>query len=338
MRHRIIWLLAALPALAFAQEAEHGEASAKGWEEIPGTKLRPVLRTGTERNPANVVIAWSGGTYDTKRRRILVWGGGHSDYDGNEVYAFDVATKKWSRLTDPSEEPISRHTYDYLTYSPTTDELVSGGGGALWPLAAGEKTTWTLDLAKLRWSKAQDCDAAGIGSTSAVGPDGRIWQCKGDTGAVAAVYAPKTGVWETFRGPGWVGAQRTGEIDPKLGKFVLVGKLTEAGTEGNTIVCDMEARSWSVLATTGAREIEATIAPGLAYHPPSGRIVAWQGGPDLYALDVAKAVWTKVAGGGLSPKPERRGTYGRFVYDAKLDAFLVVNSVDENVAIWRFGS
>ena len=39
-----------------------------------------------------IVYAWSGGTVDTVKGRLLVWGGGHSDYWGNELYALDVAS------------------------------------------------------------------------------------------------------------------------------------------------------------------------------------------------------------------------------------------------------
>ena len=33
---------------------------------------------------------------------LVIHGGGHGDYWGNEVYAFDVATATWSRINEPS--------------------------------------------------------------------------------------------------------------------------------------------------------------------------------------------------------------------------------------------
>jgi len=48
------------------------------------------------------MTAWSGGAFDTTRDRLVVWGGGHADYPGNELYVFDLGTLRWQRLTDPS--------------------------------------------------------------------------------------------------------------------------------------------------------------------------------------------------------------------------------------------
>ena len=30
---------------------------------------------------------------DTTRGRLVIWGGGHADYKGNEIYAFDFAER-----------------------------------------------------------------------------------------------------------------------------------------------------------------------------------------------------------------------------------------------------
>jgi hypothetical protein len=38
---------------------------------------------------------------------ILVFGGGHGDYLGNEVYRYDLATRLWSRILDPFDIPVS---------------------------------------------------------------------------------------------------------------------------------------------------------------------------------------------------------------------------------------
>ena len=69
-------------------------------------------------------------------------GGGHGNYFGNELYAFDIAKSKWSRLTDPfiathevltaeyplaefpDGSPLPPHTYDYVEYDPSTDSIV----------------------------------------------------------------------------------------------------------------------------------------------------------------------------------------------------------------------
>jgi len=92
--------------------------------------------------PGNVIGAWCSGVLDTKRNRLVVWGGGHNDYYGNEVYAFDISTFTWHRLNDPSpikdknicgpynpdSTPVSRHTYGGLAYIAHADRFFGLGG------------------------------------------------------------------------------------------------------------------------------------------------------------------------------------------------------------------
>ena len=69
------------------------------------TLARPASATTAVGGQAAVMSACGGGTLDTARDRLLVWGGGHGDYAGNELCAFDLATLQWSRLTEPSSSP-----------------------------------------------------------------------------------------------------------------------------------------------------------------------------------------------------------------------------------------
>lgn len=84
----------------------------------------------------SVINAWNSAAYDDVGNVWYTMGGGHADYGGNEVYAFDMETLTWSRLTDPSpltrvqdghsapeSGPPSPHTYDGLIWNPTTQSL-----------------------------------------------------------------------------------------------------------------------------------------------------------------------------------------------------------------------
>lgn len=103
---------------------------------------------------SQVYYAWSGGAADTKRNRLLINGGGHTDYDGNEWYALDlnasppalVRLNNPTRNTDPPGGTIlcqdaipgspsgaqakksSRHTRDGLLYNASNDTIYSMGG------------------------------------------------------------------------------------------------------------------------------------------------------------------------------------------------------------------
>src|SRR6185295_4835097 len=116
------------PAPAFtSQEKMLVDLPADSWFAAPNTKIRPLCPTTTG-NCANVIGAWSGGAFDPVHNQMLIFGGGHGDYSGNEVYAFQLSSLSWVRLTDPSPDsyksqdplpdgkPVSRHSYDGLSY------------------------------------------------------------------------------------------------------------------------------------------------------------------------------------------------------------------------------
>ena len=108
----------------------------------------------------NQIVPWSGGAADDAHQRLIVWGGGHSDYAGNEVSVLNLkGTPSWERFTSPTmpvpfvwdgkhweglkpyfirlhdggkyqpgASPSSRHTYNSLQYVPYQNKLYSFGG------------------------------------------------------------------------------------------------------------------------------------------------------------------------------------------------------------------
>src|SRR5574343_154153 len=84
----------------------------------------------------SIVTAWSGAVWDEANKRLLITGGGHADYAGNEVYAWSVVTAAFTRLNNPTGSigntgtlndgldatvpayfdgrPRSAHTYNHL--------------------------------------------------------------------------------------------------------------------------------------------------------------------------------------------------------------------------------
>src|SRR5262249_23256524 len=123
-----------LPSAAWAQSTPD-TMPANSWLEIPNTKMRAVdpcpNRTcsySAVEGQSAVIDDWCGAALDTKRSRLICWGGGHFGYYGNELYAFDVPTLKWLRLTNPTDPPTagsdtnwdgtpqSRHSYNGVTY------------------------------------------------------------------------------------------------------------------------------------------------------------------------------------------------------------------------------
>ncbi len=107
----------------------------------------PELRPGYFGNPAAIIRAWSSFAWDSKRGNIILYGGGHANYSGNDVYFWRGATRKWERASLPSEvrqdsvghwlavdgpynAPSSAHTYDNAVYLPVVDRFLTLGGAA----------------------------------------------------------------------------------------------------------------------------------------------------------------------------------------------------------------
>ena len=99
-------------------------------------------------DPRKIITAWSSMTWDPNRRHLIIWGGGHGNYAGNDVYRFEAADLRWHRAALPSavhapfgdrrffavdgplNAPISSHTYDNQEFLPLADRFITFGGAS----------------------------------------------------------------------------------------------------------------------------------------------------------------------------------------------------------------
>ena len=95
-------------------------------------------------NPAAIVYAWSSFAWDPNRTALLLWGGGHENYRGNEMYVWQGSTGLWTRGSLPSRTerfgststyyivddaaPQSAHTYDNNLFLRQNDLFLTFGG------------------------------------------------------------------------------------------------------------------------------------------------------------------------------------------------------------------
>jgi len=335
--------------LAAIQGLKPGE-----WYEIPNSHLRDVAMTPSPGGTiSGIMSAWSSGAYDTKRDRLIIWGGGHGDYGGNEVYVFSMKSFQWTRLNEPTRfpkgleenpndevnhpdgSPVARHSYDYLQYIPSVDKFFVGGGGGIWFSGQfSDDTTYLFDFDTLAWTQHGTCPSAGI-STSALGPDGRVWM-HGSAGstAVLSAFDPKTSVWTRYANyNSWIGYARSAIIDPVENKYVLIG-------DGQVRIWDLSDpyAKHKVVQTKGDVPQGEFDYPGLAWDPVTRKIVAWAGGATVYTFDVATLTWKAYATKGVNttpPEAARNGTHGRWRYVPFLGVIVNVNDVDENVFVYR---
>jgi hypothetical protein len=74
---------------------------ANSWKRLPGTPMADACPQPYQSYFCGAVIgAWSGGAYDERRDRMVVYGGGHSDSYYNNVFAFDLGPMRWTRLSE----------------------------------------------------------------------------------------------------------------------------------------------------------------------------------------------------------------------------------------------
>jgi len=332
------------------------------WLAVPNTHMRSVAPTngqfagtwGTS-GPTAVIVAWGGAALDTKRSRLVLWGGGHADYYGNELYAFDVPTLSWQRLTNPTVNPVmdqevnadgtpnSRHTYGGLAYIAHADRFF-GQAGALAGIGfANCSRTWTFDFVAKQWANRNPATTpgGGIGGNCSYDPATRkVWWCSA-SGSFAGLwsYDYDTNAWAKHNSDNFY--YYSSAIDTKRGVMVVVGNgeiFSYAIGSGN-----YTKSAWT---TTGGNALLANSNPGFDYDPITDRFVGWCGGA-VYALDPVTKVWTSYNPPGapivtgLYPTEGpgyQTGIYGRWRYVPSVNAFALVTSIDDDVHFYKFSA
>ena len=334
------------------------------WYEAPNTHMDalnpcPSNNCSYSGSQKNVVNAWNSAAFDTTRNRLIVWGGGHSDYGGNEIYAFNIDTLGWSRLTNPSTNiaddvdpypdgrPNPRHTYGTEVYIPTVDRFWVSGA-SLWETGSCNGNVWMYNFnaspPESGWEDQGDSySGGGIGDCGGLaaydpGKDRVLLLAKVSGTAKLVEFDPKksSSRFTTLNNSTERRAYQTGVVDPTRRKLVVVGA---GGAWAYSI--DQSGAPRTTLSTSGATEIESASAPGLAYDPVSDRVVAWDGGQNVYTLNMDSLVWEKrtptnsVNPGGVTASG---GTWGRFSYVPSKNVFVLVNSTERNVFFYKLSS
>jgi hypothetical protein len=286
--------------------------------------------------------AWSGGAFDTKRGRLIIFGGGHNSYAGNELYVFDVNTLEWSRLNEPyptpnrcndanpNGTPVARHTYNQIDYLEYGDRFFALGGACDCGAGGGcpGASTWLFNFDNLTWSShsAGSIDA-GYGENCAYDPVSQKVYFHSN-GVFSFDFDSKTWTKHNSEGGGYY---HTSAIDTKRRKMVVVGN-------GTAFAFDLTSQNLA-RETLPSGGVAGTGNPGLAYDPVADRIVGWNGGAEVHLLDMDAKQWSTknpAATNRITPTdPNGNGTYGRFRYVPRRNVFILVNDVDEMVFFYR---
>lgn len=301
-----------------------------------------------------IVDSWGGGAYDSQRQKLVVWGGGHDDYGGNELYAFNMKTFAWEQLTTPSRppfgkdplddgNPVSRHTYDGVEFIASRGTIL-GFAGARSRDGNGTDLTWEFEPTSKVWtnlgpsappvSSLYDIALAYDRVTNKVYIHGHAylgaydfqantWSRLSDFG-----YPPYTNVYDSWK-------TRVGAVDPVKRLFVTMG------SESAVLVYNIDtaavlslAAPWNALTTSQA--FLRVPAPGLDFDVATSQLVAWAGGSPM-ALDTSAMPYQWVARSALQAPvtANPRGTYGRWRYAERYNVFVLVNDANDDVRFYK---
>lgn len=164
-----------------------------------------------------ITEAWNSAVYASRRGlsgAMVVFGGGHADYYGSDVHAFDLASREWQRLSTgyvggdaadygagavypasvyPDGSPLPPHTYDYVQYDAVgNDYLLLKGQTELGEQVKAAPIPHVFNLTTLGWRHGARHPTAVLNAGGCTTWDaGRrlLWGHSGDDGGGNAFVA-----------------------------------------------------------------------------------------------------------------------------------------------------
>lgn len=362
----LLLYMPAAPAHAVANIAEIIHSMQPGtWRELSDTHMSAVFPPkaghpawGVE-GPRAIVDDWGGAAFDTKRNTLLITGGGHAAYGGNEVYEFSLEDLRWRRVTDPSRympdprfadkkqsgnyvrtldgSPISSHTYDGLQYLPGLGKMFMFGGSQYRQGYNYDQHAYLFDATKFKWSQGAVAPHYVIQVASAYDSRRERVLVTYATGLMA--YYPANDEWRVISSGERSDYERVADYDPLHDLFVEVGQRKHPvvyyalGGGGGRHAAPIQ----------GDLDFAKVPRPGVAYDSRQRVFVIWGGSRQVWVLDPATWKVTRLdnAGGdapswrGANGKPKNHGTYSRWQYVPDYDVFIGYNSARDNVWLYR---
>ena len=306
----------AAPAAAAPKSSEHYAAMPeRSWlHACPGT----YKGRDAGKEPPFGILGFSGMALDGPGRRLLIFGGGHADYWGNEVWSWDIDRREWRRAYDPdpfhnltrqealkgvdnkkqpgvwlpSGRPITRHTYGSICFLEHKGLMLAGGGSTYSGPNRHKVDFW--------------CDVGAPGGVWLNGP-ADVW-----------LYDPEKAAW-TWKGSGKAEGAAAG-FPKGVGTSTYAPDIKSAIVVADgTWLYDAGKDAWTGMKSKcpggGHSTMTYDTRRKLAYHVGrSGKELK------IHSYDPAGDVWAEVKAGGETPS-NRDGGWG-ITYDSANDVVL----------------
>lgn len=374
MKSKVAFIIGLVVGLILARIGSAQIPPAQGWYEIPGTSIDAVCACthgftaicGFE-GCTGITNDWNTAALDTTRNRLIVSGGGHGGYWGNELYALSLTTLTMTRLNDPGTletsppdcrvstqsgtQPSAKHQYDGMEYIPGRDILFLYGGvnsyvvdGDCYAIPPGyRKDLWWYHFSgglAGTWERiTYSGDQLETASETTMAYDAardKIWMFYIDLpagGNYLASYDFATNTWTRHDASyiyGYPG-HANGVLDTTRKRFYVIGDGWQKYYDVS-VTTDYAPHDIGSSGDSGA--IVGSLYPGMDYDPVRDRIVAWRPtdstqGNTVWQLNLDTAVWSSVTYSG-GPTMNLNGVHGRFRYVPGLDVFVVYTNTGSN--------
>jgi len=341
----------------------YSSANSSEWTTVPGSSLSAsgVMQSGDD----IFINAWGGGIVNTTGvysgttfipgTFFILFGGGHSDSSSNAVYAcgpLEDETPAWYRLRDRtsspptnvsedgSGNPVSRHTYQSISYvGGAKNWLFCSGGLARYSDANGIAVAHVFQFntsdpnTNQPWTtKTAPPAAADVSAYDS--STGRIWSHP-DAANEVQYYDVSADSWTRvlFKSPGWATGSACSAIDTSRGIWAIYYSTGLNFFRTN----DINANDYYAPSTTGTAP---TGAGSIIYDPVADVYRVWNGnGKQIFTLTAPGSspyqggnswTWSSAtpAGGSTPSAAATNGTFGRFAYvnNGSMRGYLLLNS------------
>ncbi len=323
-----------------------------------------------------VLDDWTGGAFASgvgTHGALLTFGGGHAGYYGSEVYAFDLGTQRWRRVTNPytgpfnwpftngtypDGSPVPTHTYDYVDYHPGTNSFVVLRGvedGYRSTNATSRFVTHMLDLDTGSWRRSpvnSPSSLPGGGSSCYDRNRDVFWIMTPGTSRVFAKFDPKAtnadgsaGRYTNYPGDN-LGIDVTADCDPARDLFVYANFRYE----DRIYARDLKDPTAPRIAITETGDVpNKEHAGGWAWSEKRQGFLYWRRGAGVFAFSPESGSatawrWTNLTATGNAVAPPEaeadNGVYSRFrvANFGTEEIALVVNRIDGPVYAFRIPS
>jgi len=167
---------------------------------------------------SSITEAWNGAVYACNfgdAGSMVIFGGGHNDYFGSDVHAFDLATREWQRISDgyvtgspedygagavyacgeyPDGSPLPPHTYGYVQYDEAgNDFLIFKSQKELGQKVEPLSTPHLFNLTRKAWRRGPEHLTAYLGAGGWTAWDDKrrlLWGNSGDGSDCFLGYSP----------------------------------------------------------------------------------------------------------------------------------------------------